>query len=337
MDCRYLFNPLFSQIDICREGYEPVFVSSRKSFRWDESVQGIAFKMEVYSGHEATEVCPVRVKLVIIKDDDWSALQVSLRRFEEWKITKGEGSFSFAMDEASYQHILDLYRHEVQQTLDELSSKIVSERVMDYAMPVGKSKDCFIQVIPVEMHKMEVNTTYRICLFADNDIADIFQEWPMFTFSRLCLPVEEVFVPYAAYLKVREQKDGKLLFDQSIHYRHYKDFYADIHYDEVCAEVEVNPALVCVELEVNGYEDTLPFFHMFLNSGGQTLWHDDCYLLSLPGTRRVVAYCPLSTNSFPVASCREIEVELQVFDRKLTQFSFLTDRTEPGELRMRKL
>lgn len=293
MDCKYLFNPLFSQIDICREGYEPVFVSSRKSFLWDEAIQGIALKMEVYNKHEVSEEEKVRIKLAIVRDDDWRILQESLCRYEHWKNTREEASSSFSMDGLSYQHVLDLYRHDVEKAWDELPVKIVCESAMDYAMPVGKDTDYLQQTIPVDMGKLEVNTAYRIILFAGDDIPEASQEWPLFMFFRPSLPVEETFVPHAAYLKVREQRDGKLLFDKATHYLHYKDFYADIHYDDICMEVEVNPVLACVELEVNGYKDVFPFFDMQLSSDGQIIWRGDCYLLPLKGGRRIVVYCPL--------------------------------------------
>ncbi len=337
MNCRYLFNPLFSQIDVCREGYEPVFVSNRKSFLWDEAVQGITLKMEVYSEHEASEEKKVRIKLAIVRDGDWRNLQESLCRYEHWKHTKEEPSSSFTMDGLSYQHVLELYHQDVRKTWDELSAKIIGESVADYAMPMGKDKDYFQQTIPVDMDKLEVNTSYRIFLSVGDDIPDAYQEWPLFMFFRPDLPVEETFVPYAAYLKVREQRGGKLLFDKATHYRHYKDFHTDIHYDDICMEVEVNPVLVCVELDVNGYKDLFPFFEIRLSSGGQTIWCDDCYLLPLKDTHRVVVYCPFSIEMIPITSYHEITVELQVLGRKLTQFSFLTDRTEPGELRLRKV
>lgn len=63
----------------------------------------------------------------------------------------------------------------------------------------------------------------------------------------------------------------------------------------------------------------------------------DSFLLPLKDTHRVVVYSPLSTEMIPITSYYEITVELQVLGRKLTQFSFLTDRTEPGELRLRKV
>lgn len=337
MNCRYLFNPLFSQIDVCREGYESVFVSNRKSFLWDEAVQGITLKMEVYSEHEASEEKKVRIKLAIVRDGDWRILQESLCRYEYWKHTKEEPSSSFAMDGLSYQHVLELYHQDVRKTWDELSAKIISESVTDYAMPVGKDKDYFQQTIPVDMDKLEVNTSYRICLSVGDDIPDAYQEWPLFMFFRPDLPVEETFVPYAAYLKVREQRDGKLLFDKATHYRHYKDFYGDVHYDKVCMEVEVNPVLVCVELEANGDNEVLPLFTVSISFADKEVWHDDCRLVAIKGTKRIVACCPLSVDMIPFSTYHEFTVSLQVFGRKLTQFSFLTDRTEPGELRLRKV
>ena len=63
----------------------------------------------------------------------------------------------------------------------------------------------------------------------------------------------------------------------------------------------------------------------------------DSFLLPLKDTHRVVVYCPFSIEMIPITSYYEITVELQVLDRKLTKFSFLTDRTEPGELRLRKV
>ena len=61
------------------------------------------------------------------------------------------------------------------------------------------------------------------------------------------------------------------------------------------------------------------------------------FLLPLKDTHKVVVYCPFSIEMIPITSYYEITVELQALGRKLTQFSFLTDRTEPGELRLRKV
>ena len=337
MNGNYLINPFFSQIDVCKEGYAPVFVSNRKSFLWDKEVKGITLRqevdiMDVEAGEKMLRIC-----FVIVKETDFQVFKEAMARCDEWMCTQGSLSSSVKMNEASYQNVLELYQSDSRKSLDELCERMIAKAEFDYLVPAGKCRDYLIKTIPVEMEKMELNTLYRICTFIDNQIIQSGNEGQLFDFFYLAMPVEDAFVPYCAYLKVREQRDGKLLFDKATHYRHYKDFYGDIHYDKVCMEVEVNPALVCVELEVNGNQERLPLFTLSISSADKEIWRDDCWLVALRRTKRIVACCPLSVDKIPVNYYPELTVSLYVFDRQLAQFSILTDRTEPGELRLRKL
>ena len=147
------------------------------------------------------------------------------------------------------------------------------------------------------------------------------------------MPVEEAFVPYSAYLKVRKPIGGKLYFDRAADYRHYSDFFSDIHFDRICGEVEVNPALVCFDLEVKCSKKDIPFFSIVLRSADEVLYRGICRLADVEGTDRITVFCPLSSENLHVKDYKEITASLRAFGRGITSFRFFTDRTEQGKFR----
>ena len=69
----YFFDHQSSRIDVCREGREPVPEAGCRSFIWDDKIKGITLQEEVYSSGNVNEERLVKVKVVIIKNEDCEA------------------------------------------------------------------------------------------------------------------------------------------------------------------------------------------------------------------------------------------------------------------------
>ncbi len=334
MSREYVFNHYSSLIDISKEDHKPVWNSKWKSFLWDEGINGITLRQEVFSHGDVNEEKTVKIRLAIIKDKDCQDLMAVTNRYNQWKDTKGDISSSIKINSTSYQKISDLYSKDFQNLSKEILEKIIRKIDVDYTMPVGQSEDILTLTIPINCDMLEANTLYRIGIFECDAIPSFCHEWSSFEFFRSTMPVEDMFVPYSAYLKVRKPLQGKLYFDKAINYRHYKDFNSDIHYDRICMEVEVNPTLVCFELHVKCNKNELPLFSIIMKSENVILHRCYCRVFPIKGTNRIVAFCPLSVEDFHITSYNEITASLQVFDHAIANFSFLTNKTEQGVLNL---
>ena len=87
-------------------------------------------------------------------------------------------------------------------------------------MPVGQIEDTLTLTLPVSCDMLEANTVYCIGTFECGGLPLYCREWARFEFIRPAVPVEEMFVPYSAYLKVRKPVGRYLYFDKSVDYRH---------------------------------------------------------------------------------------------------------------------
>lgn len=332
---KYFFNYFSSLIDVCKDGHEPVLDMKYKSFLWDEDVKGITLQQEVHSIGNPDEARTVRIRLAIIKDEDCRAFMEVMNRYNQWEFAKGQVSSSIKVDGQSYRKILDYYGEDCRKAEEEILGKIVSMTEVEYSMPVGQIEDTLTLTLPVSCDMLEANTVYCIGTFECGGLPMYCREWARFEFIRPAAPVEEMFVPYSAYLKVRKPVGRYLYFDKSVDYRHYTGFHSDIHYDKLCDEVEVNPALVCFEMEVRCDIKGLPIFSMEIGSGDKVLRRFYCQLLEAGNKNCIVAFCPLSVEDIPVTSYRELTASLRVFDRTIATFPFFTDRKEEGRLRLK--
>ncbi len=330
MSREYIFNHYTSMIDIYQDGYEPSLDSKWKSFLWDKNIKGIILKQDVHSNGDVDVEKTVKIRLAIIKDLDCQELKEAASRYNYWEFTKGKVSPTIMIDDAAYQKILGIYNEAYQKSITEIDSKIIQKLDIDYSMPIGQWEDTLILTIPIDNSVLEPNTLYRIGIYECDGIPTFCHEWSWFDFFQFQKPIEEIFVPHSAYLKVRKQIRRKLYFDKATNYRHYKDYFSDIHFDRVCEEVEVNPTLVCFELNVKCNKKNLPIFNIIMSSKNTIIHSDFCRLVTMERTNRIVAFCSLSVEDFYVKDYNEITTSLQVFGRTIACFSFLTNRTERG-------
>ncbi len=330
MSREYILDHYSSLIDIQKDGYQPIFSSKWKSFLWDKDIKGIILKQEIYIDDVVDAEKTIKLRLAIIKDQDCQELNEAAFSYSNWEYTKGKVSSTIKVDEAAYQKILGEYREAYQKSIAEIDSKIIQKIDIDYSMPNGQWKDTLTVTIPIDYNILEPDTRYRIGIYKCDDIPTSCHEWSWFVCFQFSKPVEEIFVPHSAYLKVRKPIHGKLYFDKSTNYRHYKDFFSDIHFDRVCEEVEVNPTLVCFELNMKYNKEDLPLFNITMSSGNTVIHRNFCRLVAIEGTNRIAAFCSLSTNDFHVKEYDEITASLQVFDRTIACFSFSTNKTERG-------
>lgn len=329
----YFFDHQSSRIDVCREGREPVPEAECRSFIWDDKIKGITLQEDVYSSGNVNEERQVKVKVVIIKNEDCEAFAEARSRYCQWQEGDGNVLPYMKMDSASYRKILEMYGEASRKSAGEIAGKMVYSMEVDYSMPAGRETDVLALTVPIDIEKLETDTVYRIGIIENGDLPLRCNEWACFNFFRLAMPVEEAFVPYSAYLKVRKPIGGKLYFDRAADYRHYSDFFSDIHFDRICGEVEVNPALVCFDLEVKCSKKDIPFFSIVLRSADEVLYRGICRLADVEGTDRITVFCPLSSENLHVKDYKEITASLRAFGRGITSFRFFTDRTEQGKFR----
>ncbi len=309
--------------------------SKRKSFLWDNGVKGITLRQKVYSGGDVNEEKTVRIRLAIIKDEDCRKLLETSSRGSEWEHKGGNVSSAIKVDRATYQKVLDLYNKDFQDASKQIFEKMVHKVDVDYSMPVGQEEDLLTMTIPIDIRIIEPNTVYRIGIYELDAFPAYCYEWPRFDFFSLKESVKNTFVPWSAYLKVRQQIGKYLRFDKSTDYRHYKDFFSDVHFDKTCCEVEVNPALVCFELDVRCDTDNLPLFNVVLSAGDTEFYRGICRLGKVDDTNRIVVFCPLSVEDCPITDYAEITASLQVFDQTIARFPFSTNKTEQGKFQIR--
>ncbi len=334
MSREYVFSHYCSFVDICKDEYEPVFDSNGKSFLWDKNLKGITLKQDVGSNNDVNVEKNVGIRLIIIKDKDCKDFKKVELRYNQWKYLEGKVSSAIKVDSAIYQKVLELYSEELKKSTEEIFKHIVYKQDMDYSMPIGQYDDCLTLTISIDNDMLEANTRYRIGVVqGDEDFLNFCDEWAWFELFRPTMPLEEMFVPCSAYLKVRKSIQGKLSFDEATNYRHYSDFYSDIHFDPICMEVEVNPTLVCFELEVKCDKDSLPTFSMILSAEGEVVHRDSCRYFDMEGTGRIVVCSRLSTDNFHITSSKELTASLQVVDHTIASFSFLTNKKETGEFK----
>ncbi len=334
MSREYIFNHYSSLIDIEKENYKPVLESRWKSFLWDNNIKGITLRQDVYTDGNVDEESTVKIRLAIIKDKDCIEFKEAVSRYNYWEYTKGKVSSTIKIDESSYKKILELYSKASQKSSTEIIKKIIKKIDIDYSMPIGQWEDTLTLTIPIDINDLEPNTLYRIGIYEYDGIPTFCHEWSWFDFFRPTIPIEEMFIPYSAYLKVRKQIRGKLYFDKATNYRHYNGYFSNVHFDKLCEEVEVNPTLVCFELDVKCDKKHLPLFNIIISSGSEVIHRDFCRLLDKDGANRIVVFCSLSVEEIHVTSYNEITASLQVFDRTITCFSFFTNKTERGEHRL---
>ncbi len=329
MSREYIFNHYTSRIDIEKENYKPVLESKWKSFLWDKNIKGITLRKEVSCHGDINIEHKTKIRLAIIKDKDCQEFKEAERRYYQWEYTKGEVSSTIKIDEFLYHKILALYSKAVEKASNEFVENIIKKVDLDYSMPIGQWEDTLTLTIPIDINNFEPNTLYRIGIYECGEAPTFCHEWSWFDFFRLEQPIEETFVPYSAYLKVRKQIGGKLHFDKATNYRHYNDYFSNIHFDKRCDEVEVNPTLVCFELEVKCDKKNLPLFKIVMSSGSEVIHCDFCRLFD-NGGNRIVAFCSLSVEEIHITNYNEINASLQVFEHTLASFSFLTSKTERG-------
>ncbi len=332
---RFTCNRWFNRIDISKEGHEPQLEkdTGSKDFLWDENIEGIIFQQDVFSYGNPNAEETVRIRLAIIKDEDCQEFTEAARRYDEWEFKQGQVSSAIKIDDSAYQKILEMYRKAYQEAVAEIPDRIIQKMDMEYSMPLGQWEDTITLKIPIDISALEPDTRYRIGVYEPDGIPESCAEWLWFKFSRLPKPVEETFVPRSAYLKVRKNIRGKLYFDKAVNYRHYDGYFSDIHYDQISQEVEVNPALVCFELNADYDKEEFPPFNIILSSNGTVIRHDTCRLAALDEADRIVAFCPLSTEYVRVKNYDEITATLQAFGQTIASFTFSTKKTEKGEFK----
>lgn len=337
MSREYVFFQDTCLIDICKDGHTPVLNSNCKTFLWDENISGITIRQEVYSEGDSDEEKKVRIGLVVIRDDDCREFCRAASRYKEWKYRKGNVSPSIEVGEGVYEMVAGMYAEDFLNLSKEIMKKILFRADFDYAMPVGQSQDVLTLTVPVKCSMLEPDTLYRVGILEEGSLPTTALYWPSFELFRPDVPVGDIFIPYSAYLKVRKQlRGGVLCFDNAYKYRHYQDFFSDIHFDRLCMEVEVNPALVCFELEVRCGKDNLPFFYIVISSEEKVLNRYPCRLLDVEGTGRIIACCPLSTNEIHITDYRKVTASLEAFDLTIARFTFFTDKTERGEVKLKR-
>ncbi len=337
MSRKYILNHYSSLIDIHKDGYQPILDSKWKSFLWDEDIKGIILRQDIYSDRDGGVDVEktVKLRLAIIKDEDCQELKEAEYRYSDWEYTKGKVSSTIKVDESVYQKILGEYSEAYQKSIAEIESKIIQKIDIDYSMPIGQWEDTLTVTIPIDFNILEPDTLYRIGIYDCDGNPTSCYEWSWFEFFQFPKPIEDIFVPHSAYLKVRKPIRGMLYFDKSTNYRHYKDFFSDIHFDKVCEEVEVNPTLVCFELNMKYDKEKVPIFNIIMSSGNTIIHRDFCRLVAIEGTR-IVAYCPLSVENLHVKDYNEITASLQVFDHTIACFSFSTNKTEQGVFNLQR-
>ncbi len=335
MSREYIFNYYSSLIDMYKDGYEPLWDLRWKSFLWDKNIKGITLKEDVSSYGDINKEKTVKIRLAIIKDKDCQEFVKAVRRYNQWEYTKGKVSSTIKIDESSYQKILDIYSKAFQTATADIVQKMIYKMDIDYSMPIGQWEDTLILTIPIDGNDLEPNTLYRIGIYECDEIPTFCHEWSWFDFFRPAIPIEEMFIPYSAYLRVRKQVRGKLYFDKATNYRHYNGYFSNIHFDKLCEEVEINPTLVCFELDVKCDKKHLPLFNIIISSGSEVIHREFCRLLDKDGTNRIVAFCSLSVEGIHVTNYNEITASLQVFDHIIASFSFLTNKTEQGVHRLK--
>lgn len=331
MSREYIFNHYSSLIDIYKDGHESSLDSKWKSFLWDNNIKGIILKQDVHSDGDVNVEKTVKIRLAIIKDQDCQEFKEAASRYNQWEYTKGKVSSTIKIDDSAYQKIGGIYSEAYQKSIAEIDSKIIKKIDIDYSMPIGKWEDTLTLTIPIDSSILEPNTLYRIGIYECDGIPTFCHEWSWFDFFQFQKPIEDIFVSHSAYLKVRKQIHRKLYFDKSTNYRHYKDYFSDIHFDRICEEVEVNPTLVCFELNVKYNKKNLPLFKIVMSSKNTVIHRDFCRLVTITGTNRIAAFCSLSVEDFHVTDYNEITASLQVFDRTIACFTFSTNKTERGE------
>lgn len=338
MDSRkYFFYHPSSLVDVCKDGHEPNPDTRFKSLIWDDSIKGITLQQEVFSNGNLNEEKTVRIRVAIFKDEDCAAYQHDVSRFNEWEYKEGQVSESIKMDRSSYRKILDMYSEASRKATEEIPRKIVCKVDVDYSMPVGQEEDKLTLTVPVSSGMLEPGVLYDIGIIEEGEVPVQWKEWACFKFFRLTMPVEEMFIPYSACLKVMTPIGGEICFSKSKDYRHYNGFFSDIHFDPVSDEVEINPALLCFEVEVKCGKDDLPFFNIVLKSGDAVIFNSMCRLLDVEGAERIFAFCPLSMERVHIKQYPEVTASLHVFDREIASFRFFTDRTERGKFRFDRM
>lgn len=334
MDSRkYFFFHLSSLVDVCKDGHEPVPDSRFKSLIWDDSIKGITLQQEVFSNGDLNEEKTVRIRVAIFKDEDCAAYQHVVSRFNEWEYKEGQVSESIKMDRSSYRKILDMYSEASKKATEEIPRKVVCKMDVDYSMPVGQEEDKLTLTIPVSSGMLEPGVLYDIGIIENGDVPLWWNEWASFEFFRLTMPLEEMFIPYSACLKVIKPFGRELHLSKSTDYRHYTGFFSDIHFDPICDEVEVNPAQLCFEVVTKCSKKHLPFFKAVLKSGDTVIYSSLCRPVDVEGTDRILALCPLSMEGVSIKQYPEVTASLYVFDREIASFRFFTDRTERGKFR----
>lgn len=348
--CReYVFNTVYSSIALERTGVQPVFSERCQSFIDDGNISGIILKVDVSCYGDDVQEHKTVMRAAVFRDEDCRRLDEAWHRLSEWESRREDvpsgfrPSLNVHMDENSYGKILDIYRKDFLDLKNEICSNAVCQLDFDYTMPEGKYEDSITLSLPLKSGMIASDTVYRIGVF-DLDKGPVCSSgWSWFVFFHRTGQVEDFLRPHSASLRVMVPHHGSPVFDKAVRYRNYGDSGADIHYDTVCMEMEVNPALLCFEVEYDDFDETcFPVFTIVIKSGNEVVEKKNARIMAEeiigkeagnPDRRsRMLTLCSSLTEDVRHGiRDGEAEAVLQVFDRTIASFRFRTDVTETGE------
>lgn len=337
MDSYYYFDYPNACVELRPAGKEAQHDQRQRCFLLDNSIDALSVKMRVarWEYNDKSPTCAMTLSLY--KEDDCQPLLQAWLRLDEWQRKMEDAAKSISMSHDSAANILRMYEQSYAQAADEYRSKVVAQVHFSYAMPADKEEDTVSLLLPIDASSLQSETPYRLIISKQGEVEPRYGQSPRIGFFHADKPASQLFHPLKASIKVLPMKRGKTNLQKAVDYRNYDGYFDDVHFDDICQEVEVNPPLVSflVAKDESLKWQLLPIFSITLTSGGETIYHDDDARTATTDHRHYTVLTPLSSDYIScVGADGMVTATLRVFDTTLASFSFSVKQTVPGCLEL---
>lgn len=312
---------------VVRENKDIVFQKKRLSILLNEPFQALALKCFFYRHRLEKSDYHERFRIAIFKNEDCVLIQKASTDYNRWKNSEGDSKF-IHMEEETHQKILnDFYLKEYARQAEEFSKKVICYKDFDYSMPADAIYEEHTVEIPVSPDMFETNTLYRIAITRqDYDLGD-YRLWPSIDFFDFNQPLQKVILPVSASFGVLSRTNSHKITE----YRHYADFYSDIHYDPKMQEVNNNPPVLMFNFKYQSDSLSYPALSLKLISGETNIYE---HTLQARCTTEHVIYAFVCLDEEIIREIKknkELTAIVSCFGQELTRCSFRTDITEKGK------
>lgn len=318
---------VFTYLGVVRENKDIFFQKKRLSILLNEPFKALALKCIFYRHYPEKSDYRESFRIAIFKDKDYNLFQEAFHNYSKWKNSQNDSKF-IRIDEKTHQKILnDFYLKEYLKQAEEFSKKVICYKDFDYSMPAETTSEEVTVEIPVSPDMFDTNTQYHIVITKQDYAMIDYKIWPSFNFFDFGQPIQKTILPVSASFGVVSRSYSCKI----TRYRHYADFYSDIHYHPKMLEVNDNPPILMFDFKYQSDSLSYPALNLKLISGETNIYEHT--LQALCTTEHMInAFVCLDEDIIrEIKKNKELTAIISCFGQELTRCSFRTDITEKGK------